>query len=86
MAQRKSCFCCQLRIANHDSVSRLGLTFYSVPATMMILNLRGHVENRDHGRGVVAADIVLGEVSDFRFAHRSGFDAEVSYIQSYNRA
>jgi hypothetical protein len=74
------------RIADHDSVFRLAQTLYSVPATVMILNLRGHVENGDHGRGVVAADIVLGEVSDVHFAHRSSVDAEVSYIQSYNRS
>jgi hypothetical protein len=71
-----------LQNANYDSAFRLAQTLYSVPATMMILNLRGHVENGDHGRGVVAADIVLGEISDVHFAQRSSVDAEVSYIQS----
>jgi hypothetical protein len=73
-----------LQNANYDSVFRLAQTLYSVPATITFLNLRGHVENGDHGRGVVAADIVLGEISDVHFAHRSSFDADVSYIQSYN--
>jgi hypothetical protein len=53
---------------------------------MMILNLRGNVENGDDGQGLVAADMVVGEISDVHFARRSSFDAEVSYIQSYNRA
>jgi hypothetical protein len=75
-----------LQNANHDSGFRLAQTLYSVPATMIVLNLRGHVGNEDHGRGVVAADIVLGEISDVRFAKRSSVDAEVSYIHSYNHS
>jgi hypothetical protein len=77
-----SCFGLPLRNSNHDSVFRLAQTLYSVPATVMILNLRGRNENGDHGQGVVAADIVLGEISDVHFAQRSSVDAEVSYIQS----